>query len=400
MKPFRIGLLTHSFHRRSAAGLRCWHLGRALAREGADLRVYCTEGETPSDLGEASCAVREIGVVPRGFADRADTLARVLHARFGWTPPLVVTFHAKLRRRAPILRAAFDAVRRAEERRPHDFLLAVWPDFEWADAARSVARVYRMPFAVEFQDPWMHFYPPGVRPHALGALRRVLDGAAFTLNVCEAWCARDTRDFGLRSVCIPTGFWERPRPSRDGDPRRSLRLAYAGSLWYFDLAPLVKGLRLARDAGVDWRFAYAGDDEALVRGAFEAEGIADQLETRGRVTPEDALDAISAADALPLFTLPSKPSTFGFKFAEVVSRGLPVLLIGPDDPVLREAIAARARLHACPDAAAVAAALAELARARPIRPQPHPSVAEWTWPALARRLLGEMRVAAFDRKKA
>lgn len=398
MRAFRIGLLTHSFHRRSAAGLRSWHLGRALAGEGADLRVYCAEGETPSAPGEAACSVCEMGAVPRACVDRADTLARVLHHHLGWTYPLVATFRAKRKRREGIARTVLSEVLRKEEERPHDFLLAVWPDFEWMDAARRASATRGIPFAVEFQDPWRHFCEPRVRPHALRALRNGLRGAAFTLNVCDAWCAGDANDFGLRSVCVPTGFWERPRPSREDDPRRPLRLAYAGTLWYFDLAPLVKGLRLARDAGADWRFAYTGDDGNRVRAAFEAEGIADCLEARGRVTPEEALDAISAADALVLFTLPSKSSTFGLKFAEVVSRGLPTLLIGPDDPALREAVAARTRLFACPDAAAVASAVAALVRARPIRPEPHPSVAEWTWPALARRLLGEMRTAAALRR--
>ncbi len=400
MRAFRIGLLTHSFHRRSAAGLRSWHLGRALAGEGADLRVYCAEGETPSASGGAACSVREVGAVPCVCVDRADTLARVLHHHLGWTYPLVATFRVKRKRREGIARTVLREVLREEEERPHDFLLAVWPDFEWMDAARRASAARGIPFAVEFQDPWCHFYAPQVRPHALRALRNALRGAAFTLNVCDAWCAGDANDFGLRSVCVPTGFWERPRPPREDDPRRPLRLAYAGSLWYFDLVPLVKGLRCARDAGVEWRFAYTGDDGDRVRAAFEAEGIADRLEARGRVTPEEALDAISAADALPLFLLPSKASTFGLKFAEVISRGLPVLLIGPDDPVVREVAAARVRLHPCPDAEAVASAVAALAESRPVRPQPHPSVAEWTWPALARRLLGEMRAAAAARENA
>lgn len=397
MSALRVGLLTHSFHRRSAAGLRSWHLGRALAGEGADLRVYCAEGEP---LREFPDAVREVGSLPHGLADRADTLARVCHERFGWSLPLVASFHAKRRRRKALARAIFETVLRADGERPHDFLLAVWPDFEWAEAARGISRARGRPFAVEFQDPWACFYQAHVRPSALRALRRLLDGAAFTLNVCEAWCAGDTRDFGRRSVCIPTGYWERPFPSRDEDPSRPLRLAYAGSLWYYDLRPLTAGLRLARTAGVDWRFAYTGGDVARMREAFAAEGIADRLETRGRVSPEEALDAISAADALPLFLLPSKASTFGLKFAEVISRGLPVLLIGPDDPVVREAAAARVRLHLCPDAEAVASAVAALAESRPVRPQPHPSVAEWTWPALARRLLGEMRAAAAARENA
>lgn len=391
MNPFRVGLLTHSFHRRSAAGLRSWHLGRALAHEGADVRVYCTEGESPPEGG---CSVEEVGRVPRGPADRADTLARVLHARFGWELPLVATFHGKLRRRRALAVAALGALLRSERERPHDFLLAVWPDYEWADAAGRASRARGMPFAVEFQDPWAYFYTPRVRPHAFRALRRVLRGARFTVNVCDAWCAGDARDFGLRAVCVPTGFWDRPRPPRDADPHRPLRVAYAGSLWYFDVRPLVTGLRLARAAGVDWRFEYLGDDHAGVREAFAAEGIADGLTARGRVTPEEALDAISAADVLPLFTLPTKPATFGLKFAEVVSRGVPVLLIGPDDPVLREGVATHTRSHACADAPAVAAAMAEIARSRPIRPEPHPAVAAWTWPALARRLLAEMGSAA------
>lgn len=400
MNPMRVGLLTHSFHRRSAAGLRSWHLGRALAREGVDLRVYCSEGETPPGLQEPPCAVGEVGTVARGPSDRLDTVARVLRARLGWTLPLVATFHTKLRGRRALARAAQEAVLAAESGGPHDFLVAVWPDFEWADAAQRISRARGTPYAVEFQDPWAHFYEPRVRPHARRALRRVLEGAAFTVNVCEAWCAGDTRDFGLRAVCIPTGFWERPSPARGDDSGRPLRMVYAGSLWYFDLCPLAAGLRLAREAGADFRFEYLGDDGERVREVFGAEGLADRVDLRGRVSPEQALDAISAADALPLFTLPSKPATFGLKFAEVVSRGLPVLLVGPDDPVLREAVAAHARLHACPDAPSVAAAVVKLAGSRPILPRPDPAVSGWTWPALARRLLGEMRAAAVARRPA
>lgn len=396
MNPFRVGLLTHSFHPRSAEGLRSWHLGRALAREGVDLRVYCTEGEIPSGPEEAACTVRAVGAVPRGLTDRMDTLARVLHARLGWSAPLVAIFHAKLRGRRALADAAFAVLEEAETERPHDFLIAVWPDFEWAQAVARFARVRGIPFAVEFQDPWAHFYEPRVRPHAHRALRSVLEKASFTLNVCEAWCAGDTRDFGLRSVCIPTGFWERLSPPRSGDPVRPLRLAYAGSLWYFDLHPLAEGLRLARDRGVPCRFEYFGNDGPVVVRAFEAAGVADLLELRGWVGPDEALDALSLADLLLLFTHPSKASTFGFKFAEVISRGLPVLLVGPDDPVVREVAAACAPLHPCPDARAVAETMAALARARPIRAEPRPATAAWTWPALARRLLDRMRAEIHD----
>jgi glycosyltransferase involved in cell wall biosynthesis len=256
-----------------------------------------------------------------------------------------------------------------------------------------------MPFAVEFQDPWASFYVPRVRPYAYRALRSVLEGASFTLNVCEAWCAADARDFGLRSVCIPTGFWERPAPPRVEDPARPLRLAYAGSLWYFDLRPLVEGLRLARDRGVPWRFEYYGNDGPLVARVFGAAGVADLLDLRGYVVPEEALDTLSLADLLLLFTMPSKASTFGFKFAEVISRGLPVLLVGPDDPAIRGVAGKLVELHPCPDAASVAAAVALVARARPIRPKPNPEVGAWTWPSLARRLVEVMREAADRRGK-
>lgn len=399
MNPFRVGLLAHSFHRRNAASLRSWHLGRALAREGVDLRVYCAEGEVPSGHGEVPCAVREVGAVRRGFADRADTVARVLHARFGWTVPLVATFHAKLHGRLPLARMAYAALEEAEAERPHDFLLAVWPDFEWTEAAARFSRAHRIPFAVEFQDPWAYFYEPRVRSHAHRALRRALDDASFTLNVCEEWCAADTRDFGLRSVCIPTGFWERPAPPRMEDPTRPLRIVYAGSLWYFDLRPLAEGLRLARDRGVPWRFEYFGDDGPSVVHAFEAAGVADQLDLRGRVGPDEVIEALSLADLLLLFTMPTKASTFGFKFAEVISRGVPVLLVGPDDPVVRVAAGKLVELHPCPDASSVATAVAQVAHERPILPKPNAEVDGWTWPALARRLVEAMKEAANRRGK-
>jgi glycosyltransferase involved in cell wall biosynthesis len=384
-------MFVYAFHQGTSASLRSWNIARAWAADGAEVEVFCLEGPGPADgRVPEGISVHSVGV-GRSVLDRIETTWNLYAGGkvCRWLL-LAVLRGRRFGRRARDLMASFEQVSR---RTRIDFIVAVWPTFEPLWAARSVARKKGIRWAVEFQDPWRNFYyPETIREHVLPVMRSAVEGCSFLVNVCPAWCRDDQRDFGRKSVCISTGFWPSKRPPTERQRVGALIITYTGSLWNFDLQPLIEGMMQARQRGFPSELHYYGEDCGCLCETFEKQGCREMLVAHPRVAPEDAYAAQGESEALLLFTMPSKPSTFGYKFAEVVSHGLPVMLLGAPDREVEATAADCARVLACATSAEVARAIRQLHGDRPIRACPNPRVKDFTW----ERVAGRYRDAIVD----
>lgn len=393
--PMRMALICHSFHRNCAAALRSWNLAAGLASTGAQVMVFCLEGDAAGGRpGAPNIAVRVVGGSGRRtLAERLDSkLPRICRRTGGWWLAvmifrLMVWSKKHCRATNALVRALEDLHRES----PVDCMLTVWPTFEPLWATLRMAEKHQIPFVVEHQDPWRYFFADEMRRGVRPVLRRMMRDARFLVNVCDRWCRDDEQDLGVRSVNIPTGYWPAKLPERKPTTRDApLTIAYTGHLWYFDINPLIEGMVRLRKRGKDCRFRYAGTESARVKQRFGESGAGDMVDVEGVVSPEEAYAIQGASDVLLLFALPIKPSTFGYKFAEVVSHGLPVLMVGKRDVDVLEVAERFVRVLPCETAEAVGAALERLWDERPIACTPSPEVSRYAWDRLGKRLLEQI----------
>lgn len=400
-RRLKLALFSTCFNQSSAAGLRSWNMGHALAQLGVILDVYCSQEAGRPDELDPRITYFRVARGPERLAERALRLASRVGERLQLHPVEQAALACQMtyaQRRSAVLRAFAAAFEQGLKRGPPDFVLAVWPGFEPLWAACSASERARAPLAVEFQDPWRHFFPGHLRGLPGRALARSVSQASFLVNVSAPWCRADAADFAKRSVCIPTGFW----PLDDGwarGPRRGpLRIAYTGHIKHFDIEPFVKGLAQAARSGVACRFAYMGNDARFVRAAFCGEGMEDALEMHEPASPAEAYRLQRGADALLLFTFPQKPATFGYKYAEIVSHGLPLLLVGPVDVEVESVTRTLVGdLHVCRDADGVAEVVERLDASGEVIARPKREVLGFTWPELAARLLHEIEACLSTR---
>jgi glycosyltransferase involved in cell wall biosynthesis len=151
---------------------------------------------------------------------------------------------------------------------------------------------------------------------ALGSARLVLANSAAIERRCRALGATATRVVHL-GTDIPAA--REPRESRDP------RLVTVGHLVARKRhADVLRALWLLRESHPDLRWMVVGEGperEPLERLAREL-GLADRVELRGQLAPEQAL---AAAWAASVFVLPSIEEAFGVAYIEAMAGGVPAI---------------------------------------------------------------------------
>ena len=150
---------------------------------------------------------------------------------------------------------------------------------------------------------------------ALAAARLVLANSSGIAERCRALGARETRVVHL-GTDVPDAVPPHTRPDR---------LVTVGHLVARKRhADVLRALWLLRDTHPELRWVVVGDGPerpALERLAGEL-GLADRVELRGQVPPEEAL---AAARAAGIFVLPSVDEAFGVAYVEAMAAGVPAI---------------------------------------------------------------------------
>jgi hypothetical protein len=219
--------------------------------------------------------------------------------------------------------------------------------WEGVRPAFAVHRRYRTPFVVEFQDPWKSYIPSTWRfseKFVHGTVRH----AAATINVTPKWCDDDALDFGKQVLCVLNGFppevlGRDPAPGQPGQGQ-PVRIGYFGTMLCpgFDYEGWLRGL--ASVAPEQAHFCYAGRNHQDIDRLSQALGTSDRVLAEPPISIWDVFERQRTMDALLLFSFSARNGHFGFKMAETLASGRPVLVVGPDDPWLGDALACGTRV--------------------------------------------------------
>ena len=367
----------------SAAGgvFRAAKLAKYLGRAGhevdvvtvpaEDYRTWSSHGLDETLLRELPPTVR-VHRVPSSFPAwywrmrRSKLGARVadfLH----WGDPTSLFWGRRLRR-------ALDAI--VAERRP-DVLLATVPPFGVSVLARRAARRYRLPWVMDWRDPWTLWRMAPFASYAHYRYVRAAEGACLreaNVSVCTSHVTREDwlAEFGGaeedRLVTVYNGW--------DGDdlaavvpeapPEGKCRIAYVGSFYYdpaawaamttpfFRRAPhrwihyrkrredwryrspyyFLRGLRRFADRRPDLvarlDVTFAGSVPSWLPAMLEETGTTPLVTLRGRVPHGEALAIQAGADALLLTSakIEGRPDySIAGKTYEYLGLGRPVLAV-------------------------------------------------------------------------
>jgi glycosyltransferase involved in cell wall biosynthesis len=387
-----------------AAGLR-WHwLAKHLTRAGAEVTVF---HNMQARSGNHSSGVREIYL--RGPAAHTHQISYRVCAGIGHrlklqarSPRLQKLGHyvasSALRyRHMPLEQQAEVAFAEVHARHPVSVAVGVCAPWSTAVAARRVAMKWRIPYLVEFQDPWKDFFEQGSWRLHDKTLKAITDKAAALINVCEHWCAQDSRDLNKPSLCVPNGFEPALFDVPVAAQPHHFRLAYVGTLGYLG-TPYADMLwqGLAQIKHLDWTFDYAGRDVEMVRSAAERWDLGARIKVAPALPQAEALNLLKAADSLILFTHPTRDSHFGSKYAEYMACKRPIILVGRPDSFITEDANRLTRLIQCENAdtlTQIIPALIEEKRAHG-RVEWHGDIrgiAKLSWPHIADGLLVDLK---------
>jgi glycosyltransferase involved in cell wall biosynthesis len=255
-----------------------------------------------------------------------------------------------------------------------DVMLSSSPPDSVHLAAGSLARRFRLPWAADFRDPWIHLYRrrPPTAWHAARQRemeRGVLAGADLVLVTSRTHAgalARDPAAAGRRVECLPNGYEPDGTgavPARDPD---HFLLVFTGMLTLTpDVETLLEALHelLARrpEARRRIRVKLAGPYEADYADRATALGLTGIVEFTGPVAHARARELQRAADALILWKPVGCDAAIPAKVYEYLDAGRPVLaLLDEHDEAARMVRDAGATRVAPGDRAALAAEIERL----------------------------------------
>jgi glycosyltransferase involved in cell wall biosynthesis len=367
----------------SAAGgvFRAAKVTKYLARAGHEVDVVTVRAEdyaTWSSAGRDDSLLHDLpdGVrvhrVPAGFPAWYWRLRRSrLGARVAdfvhWGDPVSIFWW-------PALRDVLD--RLVAKRRP-DVLLATTPPFGVAVLARRVARRYRLPWVVDWRDPWTLWRMVPFPSYAHYVYTRTAEGRCLreaNVSVCTSHVTREDwlGEFGgvdeERLVTIYNG-WDADdiaAVAPEAPPAGKRRIAYVGSFYYDPVAwdaimrPLwrraphrwlhyrkrredwryrspyyfLRGLRRFADRRPDLAerldVTFAGIVPPWLPAMLAETGTASLVALRGRVPHREALALQAGADALLLTSakIEGRPDySIAGKTFEYLGLGRPVLAV-------------------------------------------------------------------------
>jgi glycosyltransferase involved in cell wall biosynthesis len=233
------------------------------------------------------------------------------------------------------------------------------------------------------------------------SLERKVMSAATAVTAASGPIGDEAGSMGARDVTeIPNGYdpadLPEPRDRRLPRSHGHLALTFMGRFYSsHDPSTALRGMALARGAGIEVSLDVVGPDAPWVVSLVESLGLSDVVRFHGYRPHAEALRIVAAGD-VALVTLASMPGTAAIypgKLFEYLGMGMPVLLVGPTDGVSARLIGeAGAGTTVGPaDEQAVAGALAELAAAaqQGTLPSPDPVVvARFQRRALTQQLAG------------
>lgn len=289
-----------------------------------------------------------------------------------------------------LIRAPRDVARLAKNMRDHEALserVKAWSRllsftggkwdaiyFPWNTAAISYLPLFSLgaPVVVSCRGSQVNVAPH--HPHR-GALRQGLKAtfrrAAAVHCVSEA-IRQEARRHGLdlekahviRPAVDPEFF--RPGPDAAGNGRR-FRVVSTGSLsWTKGYEYALSAIRRLRDAGVDveYRVIGSGQDHQRLLYTIQDLGLSGHVHLMGRLSPEEVLSELRAAD---VFLLSSVSEGISNAALEAMACGLPI--VTADCGGMREAVTDGLEGFVVParEPAPMAAALARLSADPPLR---------------------------------
>jgi hypothetical protein len=386
-------------------GLRWWFLARYLSAAGAEVTVFHQTADTGAARGitiAGGAEPREVYVPPdrrkllrlslflsrllaEGWAGRQGRLRHFLQARierlYGFA------------QQGPGTVAAFDHAF-AGQPLP-DVVLGAMIGWSGIHAALTVNR-RGIPLLVEFRDPWKQYHPHTWRYHAK-RIHACVNRAVATIGVTPPWCERDRDEFGKEALYLPHGFPPEILDLPSAPAAGPLTVGYFGSMLYpqFDYRHWFAGLAAA-GAGTA-RFHYAGGQCDGVRALSAEAGVSEGVLAEPRIDIWDVFPRQRSLDVLLTFSWNDlgDQGHFGFKLAELLAARRPVLVVGPRDEALQNALASGTRVLWATTPAEVAATLRALAeekrRCGAVRVETNDAVIrDQAWDRVAARLLHEL----------
>jgi hypothetical protein len=227
-------------------------------------------------------------------------------------------------------------------------VIGVCAPWSAAVSAQQIGQRLQIPYIIEFQDPWREFFENGSFRLHLKFLRSVTAQAASLISVCRHWCDQDAEELGRPSLCVPNGFEPSLVPDQRASNTPDLNLAYLGSVGYIGHESIDIAWRgLSQTTDIPWTLSYAGADHKLMKEGAARWHLDNRVKVNASLSQSAGLDMLARADALLLFTHPTRDSHLGSKFAEYVALRRPVVLIGRRDPFVEAAAARVTRLLVC-----------------------------------------------------
>jgi glycosyltransferase involved in cell wall biosynthesis len=230
-------------------------------------------------------------------------------------------------------------------RQRFDLVVATGNPFVSFAVARTLGRLLRVPYVVDFRDAWtFNQFTEEIRFPEGGVTMRweqkVLRDAAeivFVNNGMRQWY-RDRYPFAAdRMTVVPNG-WEPEllgRPQfRAPDPDRPLRFGYLGTVTrYLPLDTLLAGWRLARrhpvmagaQLNIHGHLGFFPDDAAPLRDRLDPEAGAGVV-YRGAFAKTDAPAVYAETDAL-VFCVPGARYVTSGKVFEYMATGKPIVSV-------------------------------------------------------------------------
>ena len=380
----RVLVLAEYYPRAADRTLGIWAHRQALAARdaGADVRVLVLYRPVPplADLRQL-----RLGAVSEALGQPASEVLdgiKVQYLRY-LSPPRPWSYATWGAWAAPVLRRALRHIGdefRFELAHAHYAVPA-------GDALRRAAP--HVPLLVSVHGGDVHGSHAGAASvrATLSHARLVLANSAGTARRCAQRGARHTRVIHLGTDLPPV-----PAPA----PAAPTLVTVGNLIERKRHADVIEALAILRPRHPQLRYVVAGDgpQRAALAGLAASRGVADRVQWRGRLPPEQA---VAVGRSGSLFVLPSVAEAFGVSYVEAMAAGVPAIgCAGEDGP--EEIAAAGGGMELVPArrptelAAAIGALLDDPARLTALRGQARDTVArEFTWDRC-----GAETVAAYD----
>jgi glycosyltransferase involved in cell wall biosynthesis len=298
------------------------------------------------------------------------------------------------------------ALRLQRERR-FDSVITTSPP-ESAHAVGFALQRRGLPWVADVRDAWTF---ESLRPEYPTAAQRRLDqrlerrwlGAADTVVCVSEPAAEDLRRRGIAEPLLVPNGWD-PEATPEGGPATGLldperaSLVYTGRFGSYgrDPRPLVEALAdlaaLDPETAAKLELVVAGpltEDEAAL---FATDVSPARIVHAGSLERDRALALQREADALLLVAQPSRSQLLNIKLFEYLAAGRPILALAAGTEAGRVAGELGGEVVAADDPAAIAEALARVARGE-LTPPPGDALAPYTYPAPAEAMANAVEAA-------